>query len=90
MNAVLIFVFLLEGNLMIARVAIKEEEQHATGRGVNDLVDAWKSKGILWTVLVEVCVVDTHPPFVVVLFENEYWVCQPLGVVNFFDESSCE
>jgi hypothetical protein len=40
--------------------------------------------------LVEVCVVDAHPPLVVVLFENEYWICQPLGVVYFFDESGCE
>ena len=75
---------------MIARVAIKEEEQHATGRGVNDLVDAWKSKGILWTVLVEVCVVDTHPPFIIVLLEDEDRVGQPLEVMYFFDETSRE
>ena len=45
---------------------------------------------ILWAVLVEVCVVDTHPPLVVVLLEDENGVIQPLGVVNFFNEPSCE
>ena len=39
--------------------------------------------------LVEVCVVDAHPPLVV-LFENEYWIRQPFGVVNFFDASGHE
>jgi len=54
------------------------------------LVDARESEGILRAMLVEVSVVDAHPPLVVVLFENEYWICQPLGVINFFDESRCE
>ena len=40
--------------------------------------------------LVEVSIVDAHPPLVVVLFKNEYPICQPLGVVNLFDEPSRE
>ena len=39
---------------------------------------------------VEVCVVDTHPPLIVVLLENEYGIRQPLGVISLFDESSRE
>ena len=54
------------------------------------MVDARESEGILRAVLVEVCVVDAHPPLIVVLFENDYRIRQPLGVVNFFDESRCE
>jgi hypothetical protein len=54
------------------------------------LVNARESEGVLRAVLVEVYVVDAHPPLIVVLFENEYRIHQPLGVVNFFDESHCE
>ena len=54
------------------------------------MIDAREAEWILWAMLVEVCVVDAHPPLIVVLFENEYWIYQPLGVINFFDESSCE
>ena len=52
------------------------------------MVNARDSEGILRAMLVEVCVVDAHPSFVVVLFEDEYWIRQPLGVVNFFDDAS--
>jgi hypothetical protein len=45
-------VFFLEGNLMVARVAIKEGEHDIAGCGVNDLVDAWEPKGILREMLV--------------------------------------
>ena len=40
--------------------------------------------------LVEFCVVDTHPPLVVVLLENEYRIHKSLGVINLLDESSRE
>ena len=53
------------------------------------MVNARESEGVLRAVLVEVCVVDIHPPLVVVLLEDEDGVSQPLGVVNFFDEPSC-
>ena len=52
------------------------------------MVDAREPEGILRAMLVVVYVVDAHPPLIVVLFENEYWIRQPFGVVNFFDESS--
>ena len=50
------------------------------------MVDAWEPERILWAVLVEVCVVDAHPPLVVDLLEDKDWVGQPLGVVYFLDE----
>jgi hypothetical protein len=43
-------VFFLEGNLMVARVAIKEAKQYAAGCGVDDLVDAWEPEGLLRSV----------------------------------------
>ena len=54
------------------------------------MVDARESEGILRAVFVEVCVIDAHPPLVVVIFRNEYRIRQPLGVVNLFDEPSRE
>jgi hypothetical protein len=55
---------------MVARVAIKEREQDAASRGVNDLVDAWGREGVLWAVSVEISVIHTHPPFIIILFQN--------------------
>ena len=54
------------------------------------MIDSRESEGIFQTVLVEVSVVDAHPPLVVVLFKNEDRIRQPLGVVNFLDEPSRE
>jgi hypothetical protein len=67
-------VFFLEGNLLVARVAIKEGEQNTADCGVNDLVVAWEPKGILRAMLVEISVIHTHPPFFVILFQIKYRV----------------
>jgi hypothetical protein len=83
-------VFFLEGNLIAARVAIKEGEQVVAGRGVDDLVDAWELEGILWAMLVEISRIHTRPPFIIILFQNEYRVSYPLWVIHFFDEASRE
>jgi hypothetical protein len=83
-------IFFFKGNLMVARVAIKEEEQDAAGFGVNDLVDAWKCEGILRAVPIEIGVIHTHPPFIDILFQDKCRVSQPLWLKNFFDETSCE
>jgi hypothetical protein len=57
---------------MVARVVIKEREQDATSHGVNDLVNAWECEGVLRAMPVEISIVHTHPPFIVILFQNEY------------------
>jgi hypothetical protein len=62
--------FFLEGNLMVARVAIMETEQDVASHGVNDLVDAWKCKGVLRAVSVKISVIHTHPPFIIIIFQN--------------------
>ena len=54
------------------------------------MADAWKPERILWTVLVKVCVVNTHPPLVIVFLEDENRVSQPFRMVNFFDEPGRE
>ena len=40
--------------------------------------------------LVEFCVVDTHPPLVVVLLEDEDRVGQPVRVINLLDKPGRE
>ena len=54
------------------------------------MVDAWEPERTLCTMLVEVGVVDAHPPLIVVLLKNGDKICQPLGVVNFLDEPGRE
>jgi hypothetical protein len=83
-------VFLLESYLIIARVAVEEGEQDATSRRVNDLVDAWEREGVLWAVFIEISIIHTHPPFIIVLFQYKYKVSKPLGVVYFFNKTSRE
>ena len=40
--------------------------------------------------LLEVSVIDTDPALVVILFLDKYRVGQPLCMVDFHDERSCE
>jgi hypothetical protein len=63
-------IFFFESNLMVTRVAIKEREHDDARRRVNDLVDAWEREGILRAVFVEINVIHTHPPFIIILFQN--------------------
>jgi hypothetical protein len=54
------------------------------------LVNSWQPEGVLGVVLVEVSVVDTHPPLVCVILADEDGVGEPLRMENFTDEASCE
>ena len=61
-------VIFLEGNLVVARVTIKEGEQGAADNRVNDLVNAREPEGILLAVLIEISIIHTHPPYIIILF----------------------
>jgi hypothetical protein len=54
------------------------------------LVDLRQPEGVLGVVLVEVGVVDAHPPLVRVLLADEDEVGEPLRMEDFFDEASRE
>jgi hypothetical protein len=54
------------------------------------LVYPRKPEGVLGAVLVEVGVVDAHPPRVRVLFADEDGVGEPLKMEDFSDEASRE
>jgi hypothetical protein len=62
-------VFFCQTNLMIPRVAIQERQHRTSGGGIYHLVYPRKPEGILWTVFVEICIVDAHAPIHFILFE---------------------
>jgi hypothetical protein len=63
-------VFFLESDLVITRVAVEEREQDAASHRGDDLINAWEREGILRAVFVEINVIHTHPPFIIILFQN--------------------
>jgi hypothetical protein len=63
-------VFFLKSDLVITRVAVEEREHGAASCKVNDLVDASEREGILRAVFVEISVIHTHPPFIIILFQD--------------------
>jgi hypothetical protein len=73
---------------VVPGVAVEEAEQVTARRGVNDLVYPRQLEGVLGAVLVEVGVVDAHPPLIRVLFADEDGVGEPLRMEDFSDEAS--
>jgi hypothetical protein len=63
-------IFFLESYLMLARVAVEEGEQDAASHRVDDLVDAWEREGVIRAVFVEISIIHTHPPFIIILFQD--------------------
>jgi hypothetical protein len=59
---------------MIAKVAVEEGEQDAASHGVDELVDTWEREGVLRAVFIEISIIHTHPPFVIILFQYKYRV----------------
>ena len=50
----------------------------------------WQSEWIFWARLIEIRVINTHASPSILLLHQD-WVCQPIGMVDFFDEvGSCE
>jgi hypothetical protein len=86
----LLLVFFFDSDLVIPRVVVEEEEQVAARRGVDDLVYLRQPEEVLGVVLVEVGVVDAHPPLIRVLLADEDGVGEPLRMEDFFDEASRE
>jgi hypothetical protein len=76
-------------DLVVPGVAVEEAEQVAARRGVDDLINPRQPEGVLGAVLVEVGVVDAHPPLVRVLADEDR-VGKPLRMEDFSDEASCE
>jgi hypothetical protein len=75
---------------VVPRVAVEEAEQVAARGGVDDLVYPRQPEGVLGAVLLEVGVVDAHPPLFRVLLADEDGVGEPLRMEDFYDEASRE
>jgi hypothetical protein len=75
---------------VVSGVAVEEAEQVAARRGVDDLVNPRQPEGFLGAVLIEVDVVDAHPPLVRVLLVDEDRFGEPLRMGDFFDKASRE
>jgi hypothetical protein len=86
----LLLVFFLDCDLVVPGVAVEEAEQVGARCGVNDFVYPRQPEGVLGAMLVEVGVVDAHPPLVRVLLADENGVGEPLKMEDFSDEASCE
>jgi hypothetical protein len=86
----LLLVFLLDSNLVVPGIAVEEAEQVTARRGVDDLIYPRQPEGVLGAVLVEVGVVDAHPPLVGVLLVDEDGIGEPLSMEDFSDEASRE
>jgi hypothetical protein len=63
-------IFFLKSDLVVTRVAVVEGEQDAASHRVDYLVDAWEHEGILHAVLVQISIIHTHPPFIIILFQD--------------------
>jgi hypothetical protein len=83
-------VFFLDSDLVVPGIAVEEAEQVTARRGVDDLVNPRQPEGVLGAVLVEVGVVDAHPPLVRVLLADEDGVGKPLRMEDFSDEAGRE
>jgi hypothetical protein len=83
-------VFFLDSDLVVPGLAVEGAEQVTAGRGVDDLINTRQPEGVLGVVLVEVGVVDAHPPPVRVLLADEDGVGEPLRMEDFSDEASRE
>jgi hypothetical protein len=55
---------------MVARVAVEEGEQYTASRRVDDLVDAWEREGVLRAVFIEISIIHTRPPFIIILIQD--------------------
>jgi hypothetical protein len=75
---------------VVPGVAVEEAEQVAARRGIDDLVYPRQPEGVLGAVLVEVGVVDAHPPLVGVLLADKDGVGEPLRMEDFSDEANRE
>jgi hypothetical protein len=54
------------------------------------LINPRQPEGVIRAVLVEVGVVNAHPPLVHVLLADKDGVGEPLGMEDFSDEAGCE
>jgi hypothetical protein len=80
-------VHLSKGYLVINWVGIQEIYKFAHGIEVNNLVDSRKRERIFRANLVQAHVINTHPPFLVLLWQKN-WIGYPVWLLDLFNEAS--
>jgi hypothetical protein len=62
--------WLLRSSTQMTLLCMHMLQKDAASRRVDDLVDAWEHEGILRAVFVESSIIHTHPPFIIILFQD--------------------
>jgi hypothetical protein len=70
---------------MITRVTIKKTQKATTDRGVHDLIDSGQAEQMFFACLVEISIINTHPP-IFILFRYKYEIGESIWLVHFFDK----
>ena len=71
---------------MISREGVQKGQHAMPCRGIHNLIYVGQREAIFWTGIVEVSVVDTYSPFVL-LFRDHHYIGQPLGIFHYPDKS---
>ena len=68
------FILILKAHayLVVSKICIHEARELVFDNGVHKLVNPWEREGILWACLVDVCIVNTNPPFSILFLHHDY------------------
>ena len=80
------FVSRRHGDLVVFGEGVQEGEHPLPSSGVHNLIHPWQREIVFWACIIEVGVVDAHPPFAF-FFGYHHYICQPVRVIHFSDES---
>ena len=68
------FIIWGHGDLMISGESIQEREHPLPSSRIHDLIYSWQRETVFWTCIIEVGVIDAHPPFAL-FFGDHYYIC---------------
>ena len=71
---------------MITRITIEKRKEFVVGGRIDDLVNTRQAEGVLRAVFVGIGVINTHPPFFILLWYKD-WISQPLRMIHLFNKN---
>ena len=71
---------------MVSGEGVQKGEHLLPSSGVHNLVYPWQRETVFWACIIEGGVIDTHPPFAF-LFGYHHYICQPVRILHFSNES---
>ena len=74
------------GDLVVFEESVQEGEHPLPSSGIHNLLYPWQRETVFWACIIEVGVIDAHPSFTF-LFGYHHYICQPVQVLHFSDES---